>query len=77
MRKGRLGGLLRVTLASVAIAVGTVSIIDARADASSADPYPHSCYAGCCDTCQGGLCCFDEPPLPDPDRVPLPIIPER
>jgi len=70
----RLSRVVRLAVALAAIA-GGAAFIGAPADAIDLWPYPHSCYAGCCDRCQGGLCCFQQPPLPGPGDQPVPDVP--
>jgi len=55
-------------VAAIVFAAASISTVPAQA---SRDVYQHNCYAGCCLTCQGSLCCYDQPPLPDwPDQAP-------
>jgi hypothetical protein len=70
--KGVLARAVATALALAAIAFAAVSVVTIPAEAEWPEIYQHSCYAGCCYKCQGGLCCYDEPPIPD-----LPPLPER
>lgn len=72
----RLPGMLRTLVALTAIAIAAWSMVSVAATANDFVTYPHSCYAGCCDTCQGGLCCYDSPRDPSPDDVPAPWLPD-
>lgn len=71
-----LPAVLRATMAVAAIAIAAWSMMSASANAGDFVNYPHSCYAGCCGTCSGGLCCYDSPRDPGPDDVPAPWLPE-
>ncbi len=57
--------MLRLALAMGAIGFAGISILGVPALESRQDVFQHSCYAGCCGSCQGGLCCYDWPPFPE------------
>ena len=72
----KLPAMLRALIAVTAIAIAAWSMASVPALGNDFVTYPHSCYAGCCETCQGGLCCYDLPRDPNPDDVPAPWLPD-